>query len=124
MNDTVFNGMFNQNCQEDSIHDSVKCILSTILHGNVASSPHYKQAILTIGQLIRFNTLKRTRKSSSSAYHSKDREPPRPVFLAEYIHSKTRNRSMIEEFSQLGLSISKDRWLQISTSLGNSSRMG
>ena len=71
MNDTVFNGMFNQNCQEDSIHDSVKCILSTILHGNVTSSPHYKQAILTIGQLIRFNTLKRARKSSSSAYHSK-----------------------------------------------------
>ena len=28
---------------------------------------------------------------------------------------------MIEEFSQLGLSISKDRWLQISTSLGNAS---
>ena len=45
MNDTIFNGMFNQNCQEDSIPDSVKCILSTILHGNVTSSPHYKQAI-------------------------------------------------------------------------------
>ena len=28
---------------------------------------------------------------------------------------------MIQEFSQLGLSISKDSWLQISTSLGNSS---
>ena len=56
MNDTVF--MFNQNCQEDSIHDSVKCILSTILHGNVTSSPHYKQAILTIGQLHRLITVK------------------------------------------------------------------
>ena len=54
-------------------------------------------------------------------YHSQDREPPLVVFLNEYIHLKTRSMVIIDTLSHLGIAVSKERLLQISTSLGNSS---
>lgn len=119
MENTVFNGKFDQQCQANAIPESIKCLLSSTMHANHTSNPHYKQAVLTIGQLIRFNTLKRARSSSTSMYHSIDREPPLPIYLSEMIHSKTRSMEMVDRFAHLGLSISKDRLLQMSTSLGN-----
>ena len=121
MSNTVFNGSFDEDCQENAIPDSLKCFLTEILHGNNTSKPHYEQPILSIGQLIRFNTIKRMRKISTSMYYSQDREPPFVVFLSEYIHSKTRSMVIIDTLSGLGLAVSKERLLQISTSLGNSS---
>ena len=120
MKDTIFDGTFNLDCQEKSIPESVKCLLKSIMHGNHTSNPHYQQAILTIGQLIRFNTLKRTRSSSKSMYHSQDREPPIAIYLSELIHSETRDLDIVEKHAHLGLCISKERLSQISTRLGNS----
>ena len=70
MEDTVFDGTFNFECQEKSVPDSVKRFVKGVMHGNHTLNPHYQQAVLTIGQLMRFNTLKRTRSSSESIYHS------------------------------------------------------
>ena len=116
---TVFNGKFDPCCQEDSIPASVECLLSTTMHGNHTWNPHYRQAVLSIGQLIRFNTLKRTRVMSSSMYHTKDREPPLSIYIGELIHSETRNMDLVDKFAHLGLGISKERLLQVSTSVGN-----
>ena len=120
MGNTVFDGTFTAECQEQSVPQSVKYLLKSIMNGNNTTDPHHHQAALTIGQLIRFNTLVRTRDSSTSMYHTKDREPPIAIYLSELIHSKTRNLEMVEKGAHLGLCISKDRLFQISTSLGNS----
>ena len=80
---------------------------------------HYKQAVLSIGQLIRYNTLKRTRTFSTSMYHTKDREPPLVIYLSELIHSQTRSMELVEQIAHLGLGISKERLDQMSISLGN-----
>ena len=121
MENTFFDGKFDEHCQESAIPESIKCLLSSIMHPNHTSNPNYKQAVLTIGQLIRFNTLKQTRSSSTSMYHSKDREPSLPIYISQVIHSKTRSMEMVDRFAHLGLSISKDRLLQMSTSLRNAS---
>ena len=55
----------------------------------------------------------------TSHHHSKARETPVPVYLGLYLHSKTRKRELIDNMFNLGLSISYDRVLALSTSLGN-----
>ena len=89
------------------------------MHGNDSTNPHYKQAILTIGQLIRFNTLKRTRKESSSLFHSQEREPPISIFISELIHVRARDLTIADDFFRLGLGVSKERLQQLSTAMGN-----
>ena len=82
--------------------------MGTVLHGSGSSdNEHYKQALLSVSQLLEFNTIIRSRKTSTSIYHSVNREPPLPVYLAMMIHNKTRNLSIIGKLSQLGLCISK-----------------
>ena len=120
MENTYFNGTFDVECQERSIPQSLKLLMGSILHGNHTSNPHYHQAMLTIGQLIRFNTLIRTRSSSTSMYHTKDREPPVTIYLSELIHAKTRDLGIVDKCAHLGFCISEERLFQLSTSLGNS----
>ena len=119
MERTTFDGSFKPGFQEESIPDSLKCLLSEMMHGNNTTNPHYQQAVLTIGQLIRFNTLKRFRKESTSMFHSQEREPPVAIFISELIHSRTRDMSIVDDFARLGLGVSKERVLQLSTAMGN-----
>ena len=96
--------------------------MSCLLHGSTetpGSNEYYKQAVLTICQLITFNTLIRTRKESSSSYHSVNREPALCVYLAMMIHNETRNLDMVETVSKLGLCISKHRLSNLSIAMGN-----
>ena len=51
--------------------------------------------------------------------HSTDREPPLPVYLGMKIHAETRKKGLVDTLYSLGLSISYDRLLSISTALGN-----
>ena len=75
--------------------------MGTVLHGSGSSdNEHYKQALLSVSQLLEFNTIIRSRKTSTSIY-SVNREPPLQVYLAMMIHNKTRNLSLIEKLSQL-----------------------
>ena len=87
------------------------------MHGSSATScenEYYKQAILTVSQLFKFNTFIRTRKDFSSSYHSTQREPLLPVYIGLMIHNKTRDLALIEKLSRLGLCVS-----QPSISMGN-----
>ena len=115
MENTVFDGKFDKHCQESSIPESIKCLLSSVMHGSHTTNPHYEQAVLSIGQFIRYITLKQARSSSTSMYHSKDREQPIVVYLSELIHSKTRSMEIVNILAHLALGISKERLLQIST---------
>lgn len=79
------------------------------------------QTTLSISQLILFNSTKRrrSRETCTSHYHSTDREPPLPVYLGLMMHAETRKCTLVNELYNLGLSISYDRVLEVSTEMGN-----
>ena len=86
------------------------------MHGSSTTScenEYYKQAML------KFNTFIRTRKDSSSSYHSPQKEPPLLVYNGLMIHNKTRDLALIEKLSILGLCISKHRVWQLPISVRN-----
>ena len=82
-------------------------------------NPHFNQTSLTVSQLLAFNTAILTQNQSLSLYHSRKREPPLPVYLAQMFHTKTRNLSTSRNVSKLGLCISKDRYSHVSVCIGN-----
>ena len=117
-----FEGKFDSGCQESAIPASVKGFVTAVMRGATSESnenPHFKQAPLTVSQLLAFNTTIRTRNQSLSLYHLRKREPPLPVYLAQMVHTKTRNLSIIRNLSKLGLCISKDRFAHVSVCMGN-----
>ena len=59
MENTNFDGTFDLECQENP--NSVRYFLNTIMNGNHTKNPHHHQAAVTIEQLMRVNTLVRTR---------------------------------------------------------------
>ena len=81
------------------------------------------QTSRSISQLMLFNATKRRRDSGTtgaSYYHSRNREPPLPIYLGLMTHAETRKRTLVDKFYNLGLSISYDRVLELSTDMGNS----
>ncbi|CAH3023090.1 unnamed protein product [Porites evermanni] len=48
------------------------------------------------------------------------REPPLPIYLGLMTHTETRKRTLVDKLYSLGLSISYDRVLELSTDFGNS----
>ena len=117
-----FKGSFEACCQEASIPPTLQSFVSYLMHGSTdtpGNNEYYKQAAMSICQLITFNTLIRTRKESSSSYHSVNREPALCVYLAMMIHSETRSLDMVETVSKLGLCISKHRLADLSIAMGN-----
>ena len=122
-----FNGTFNNSCQQESVPESVKTLIGMILGGRdikTQSSDMTKaQTSLSISQLMLFNATKRRRESGTtgaSYYHSRNREPPLPIYLSLMTHEETRKRTLVDKFYNLGLSISYDKVLELSTDIGNS----
>jgi hypothetical protein len=76
------------------------------------------QAQLTICQLIVFNSLRRRKTQSLMTRHNKSREPPLPVYMGVFLHNKTRKRELLDTAHEMGVSVSYDRVLEISTDLG------
>ena len=50
---------------------------------------------------------------------NKSRESPLGIYLGLLIHTKTRKRKLIEKFHDLGISISYQRVMDLSTEMGN-----
>lgn len=113
-----FKGNFENNCQEDSVDPLLLYLINSVLYGNTISAKSETQAALTMCQLIYFN-VKSDRSSEKSVRHRINREPPLPIYVGLYLHSKTRKRDLIDEMNKLGISISYDRLLRITTSMSN-----
>lgn len=82
-------------------------------------------ATLSISQLISFNCVKRcstsiTDDSKPAMRHNREREMPLPIYAGLKIHAETRNRGLIDTMNKMGLSISYDRVMSISTDAANS----
>ena len=69
--------------------------------------------------MIKFHSLKCPRNETVNTKHSKEYETPLPVYIGMKIHSQTRKRNLVDTFFSLGLSVSYDRVLEISTELAN-----
>jgi len=78
------------------------------------------QACRSISQLLLFNTTVRDTKESSVSRHNRERECPLPIYVGLKIHGLTRARNLIDALFDLGLCISYDRVLNISTDVANS----
>ena len=121
----TFNGSFEPNCQIESIPTTLLSLVNMILCRpsiqTQASSDAKSQAGLSIAQLLQFNSFVRRREGDvKQERHNKAREMPLPIYIGLTLHAKTRSRDLVEKLHDLGLSVSYDRVLAISTDLGNS----
>lgn len=118
---TNFKGSFEPGCQT-KIPDSLITLVSMILYGTkIGNEADYSsQAGLSISQLLAYHFVKRRKKGALTTNHHPDDETPLPLFVGALIHLKTRSRDLIDSLYKLGLSVSYDRVLQVSTDLGNS----
>ena len=119
---TQFDDVFPANCQVDAIPPSLQTLVAMLCHGasiTEQSLATQNQALLSICQLIIFNSLSRSGKQTSTTRHNKAHEPPLSVYLGILMHSKTRKRALVESLYELGLSVSYDRVLEISTDVGS-----
>lgn len=118
-----FQGTFDENCQEDSIPSCLISLVKMILYGpNIQDQMknNTSQAALTISQLLQFNCIGRQRKGTTGKVrHTKERETPVPIYVGLSTHALTRKRELVDSLHKLGVSISYDRVLSISTDVGN-----
>ena len=118
-----FEGTFEEGCQESAVPDSLVALVNVILDGtNIVGDPELTttQSALSIAQFMQFNKHARRRKGSIGTRHKLSNETPLQIYLGLELHAHTRKRQLIDTIFQLGLSISYDRVLGISTQLGNS----
>ncbi|VDH99471.1 Hypothetical predicted protein [Mytilus galloprovincialis] len=117
----IFNGTFETGCQQNSVPQSLKTIVGMILGGpNIKMQSIEEQTTLTSSQLLQFNSSICRRKDSSPVFHSTEREPFLSIYLGLLLHAETRKRGLIHKMYFLGLSLSYDRIMNLSTALGNS----
>ena len=118
-----FNGSFDAQCQEKSVPVSLMALVSMVLYGtNITtqtSSTLMPQPALTLSQLLMYNSLVRQSKTATITRHSQDRETPLPMYLGIMVHTKNRKKALVDTLFNLGLCISYDRVLDVSTELGN-----
>lgn len=83
-------------------------------------------ASLSISQIISFNCVKKRTTNTTedepkaAMRHNRERETPLPLYIGLKIHAETRNKRLIETMCKMGLSVSYDRVMTISTDAANS----
>ena len=121
-----FNGSFNNERQRNAVPNVLITLIRMILEGTsiaCADQPSSRSGrsniAYVISQLIAFNSVKFSSGSSNVVRHSEDKETPLPIYLGLMIHAMTRKRDIVDKLHRLGLFISYDHVLQLSTDLAN-----
>ena len=84
-----FDGKFDFGCQESAIPASVNGFVTAVMRGTASESnenPHFKQASLTVSQLLAFNTTIRTRIIIPT---SLEKTRATTACIAQMVHAKT-----------------------------------
>lgn len=116
-----FQGHFSDDDQTSSISSSLMSLLKMITSGSRCEiNPEKDQAVLSIAQIIMFNTKERPSLNSKFSRYNSSKEQPLPIYLAFKLHSATRKRELIDKFHNLGLCISYQRYLTLSSEVANS----
>lgn len=109
--------------QAESVPYSLIKLISLIMEGGNHDSKmaeSTKKIATNIAQLIRFNSVKHTRKESTiQLRHSKKNEPPLPVLVGLMVHMKTRKKSLINRLASEGICITYDRVKSIQKNICN-----
>ena len=122
-----FTGTFKKDCQQMSVSKALLALVQMILEGpNIMhQSETYKEEkqgrgniALVISQLLIFNSITHN-STATRVHHNIDRETPLPIYLGLMVHTATRKRNIVDKLHNLGLPISYDRLLQISTDMAN-----
>ena len=118
---SLFTGSFDEGCQISSVPPTLLSFIKMVLDGpNIVTESHLKQTALSIAQLIQFNFHIRPCRQSKNIHHNCTNETPLPMYVGLLVHSETRSRSLVDKLFELGLSVSYDRVLSVSTLLANS----
>ena len=118
-----FSGSFDAKCQEESVPISLLVLVYMVLNGTdiktQLSSASVPQPTLSLAQLLMFNCSVRRSEdvTACSTKYNKERETPLLIYQGVMAHTKTRK--LVDTLYDLGLSVSYDRVLNISTELGN-----
>ena len=122
----AFKGTFESGCEENVVPPTLQVLMNMIMNGpniecQAGINKQRERIALSISELVMFNT---THSSShiqnSPVRHNRERETPLPIYLALMVHAKTQKRSLVDKLHNLGLSISYNRLMSISSALGNS----
>ena len=120
---STFNGTFSEECQKDSLSKLLLSLVEMILQGpsitDQSEHSENRQSALSIAQLMMYHSQSRRSSTKNTSYHSRDRETPLPIYLALKVHALTRKRDLIDALFHLGLSVSYDRVLALTTDLAN-----
>ena len=119
---TKFEGSFSAEDQANIVPSSMLMLVNMILYGNnikeQRNDKSNTQAVLTILQLLLYNSKINTRKQilmlSTTREHA---NLPLVIGLGLYIHTHTRQRKLVDRLFELGMCISYDRVLQISSNV-------
>ena len=120
-----FAGSFGIECQKQSVLQTLLALVAMIHEGpsiksqSSSSGTVLSQATLSVAQLLQFNSSFCRVSGSSGICHNKSRETPLPIYVGVTIHNKTRKRQLVDKLFELGLSISYDHVMEISTEQGN-----
>ena len=119
-----FSGSFESDCQIKSVRASLLSLIKMILYGpdieEQECSSGKAQTALTISQILQYNIRARCRdKEVKQEQRTKCCETLLSIYIGISVHAKTRSRDLVEALHNLGISISYDRVLAISTDLGN-----
>ena len=108
----LVNGSFDPECQKDAIPASLRTLRRMMIKGPTTKVYQAdSRACLTVTQLVVFNSISRGRNRPES------RECPLPIYTALKMHGATRDKSLRDTFYKLGMCISYDRLLSISTAV-------
>ena len=78
------------------------------------------QAVLSMNQLMFYNSVKRRRKvNTDNPRHQRSRETPTIVYVGLLVHNLTGSSLLVDALFRLGLTISYDRVQQIRKSVGD-----
>ena len=118
---TKFTGSFQPNCQQSSVPKALLALVVMILDSpNIKSqSDTTSQAALSISQLLQYNSHVRRRKGSVNPHHTKARETSLPMYVGITVHTRTGSSDLVDTLFNLGLSVSYDRVMDVSTDMAN-----
>ena len=89
-----FSGVFPEDCEEMSVPESLKSLVSLLLYGPNIKNKNLlnSRACLSICQLILFNFKESSARLNLGNFqrHLKSQEPPLPLYLALKIHTQTQ----------------------------------
>ena len=119
--DHLFDGSFvNPRLQYESIPSKILFFVRHLLGGASKDGDDVHQSILTLSQLLSFNSVKcRRTNSTHNPRHQKSRERPVAVYIGLMVHNATGSSDLVDALFNLGVSISYDRVQEIRKRLGD-----